>query len=337
MRGGLGGHTIPAPTPRCPAVCGFVSMHGQAFAKLGCRRHSSIDLEPAAALTSSLMERVMQCSVLLYPGPMLRIYSANGPSLMQLSRPCPSPPKPSRGLKTSEVEKWPASRCSSQYLCVLMWWPGYPRWGEDNSRLGSRVPALVTQQPLVREHVQSVPGEEPPIVMDPPGLVLVRPKKVVEARSCALNAGASRPLVHQAAFGIEVADLFRAGESVPKGVVNQSAEGNGNVTHQARRWRGGLAQCWRLVGVAETYKINRRSGIKIRRLRGFILDFESLSSQPPGTRKRSSRNPYTWSTAPQPNSNISWGKREPLAPDDMADLFPTGNVVGCWLRTDHGR
>lgn len=102
--------------------------------------------------------------------------------------------------------------------------------GEGNSRLGARVPALVTQQPLVCEHVQSVPGEEPPVVVDPPGLVLVRPKKVIEARPCALDAGASWLLVHQAAFGIEVADLFRTGERVPKGgVVNQSVERKGGV------------------------------------------------------------------------------------------------------------
>lgn len=79
----------------------------------------------------------------------------------------------------------------------------------------------------MREHVQSVPGEEPSVVVDPPSLVLVRPKKVVEARSCTLDVGASRLSVHQAAFGIEVADLFRAGERVPEGGLSISRSRGG--------------------------------------------------------------------------------------------------------------
>lgn len=61
----------------------------------------------------------------------------------------------------------------------------------------------------------------------------------------------------------------------------------------------------------------------------FFLDSESsLASQPPGTRKKVSRNPYTRSTTtPPPNSNISGEKKEPLAPDDMTEL-ETSWVVG---------
>lgn len=62
--------------------------------------------------------------------------------------------------------------------------------------------------------------------------------------------------------------------------------------------------------------------------------FREFSGQPPGTRKKVSRNPYTRSTTtPPPNPNISGEKKKPLAPDDMTGLLSTGNVVGCWLRT----
>lgn len=61
--------------------------------------------------------------------------------------------------------------------CVSVW----HGWLGDNSRLRSPVPAFIAQKSLVREHVQSVPREEPPGVVDPPGLVLMCAEEVVEA------------------------------------------------------------------------------------------------------------------------------------------------------------
>lgn len=108
-------------------------------------------------------------------------------------------------------------------------------WLGDNSRLRSRVPAFIAQESLVCEHVQSVPGEEPPGVVDPPGLVLVCAQEVVKARECALDAGECGPLEHQAALGVEVVDFFGAGERVPERVVSQSESKGGSGTDQARR------------------------------------------------------------------------------------------------------
>lgn len=77
-------------------------------------------------------------------------------------------------------------------------------------RLGSGISTLLAQQPLVRKHVQSVPGEEPSVVVDPPGLVLVRAEEVVESRERAIDAGEGGPLEHQAALSVEVADFLGA-------------------------------------------------------------------------------------------------------------------------------
>lgn len=67
----------------------------------------------------------------------------------------------------------------------------------------------------MRKHVQSVPGEEPSVVVDPPGLVLVRAEEVVESRERAIDAGEGGPLEHQAALSVEVADFLGARERVP--------------------------------------------------------------------------------------------------------------------------
>lgn len=87
----------------------------------------------------------------------------------------------------------------------------------------------------MRKHMQSVPGEEPPGVVNPPGLALVCAEEVVKARDCALDAGFCGPCEHQAALGVDVADFFGAGERVPERGCQSVREQRGSGTDQARR------------------------------------------------------------------------------------------------------
>lgn len=106
----------------------------------------------------------------------------------------------------------------------------------------------------MRKHMQSVPGEKPPGVVDPPGLALVCAEEVVKARECALDAGFCGPCEHQAALGVDVADFFGAGERVPEsGVVSQSeSKGGVELTKPA------VEVGWRSAGASSAPWVSRR-------------------------------------------------------------------------------
>lgn len=137
------------------------------------------------------------------------------------------------GSSTSDVEKCPASRGSSQYLfeggCQSRF--GGVLRGR-NPRLSTLVPALLSQSTLMRMHMQTVIWQESADVVGDGGWDLMNRLQLFEPVGGRRQAERGR-LGHQAELGIDVVFLFFLGELMPCLALELLLALLGGV----RRWR----------------------------------------------------------------------------------------------------